>query len=119
MIVIRGGRPFGSPLPTRRAAHSRSFCGASAHSRSLSVTLGHSWQVPAERWARWELPLGDCPLDPKLTRRMAHAGFLADAELFDAALFGVTESDAARMDPHHRVLLEASFEALAGALNAP
>ena len=81
--------------------------------------LARGAQVPAERWAQWELPLAEGPLDPHLLKRVGHAGFLLGADLFDAAFFRVTESEAARLDPHHRVLLEAAFEALAGALNVP
>ncbi|MBO1415813.1 type I polyketide synthase, partial [Streptomyces sp. FH025] len=38
-------------------------------------------------------------------------GFLADAALFDAEFFGISPREALSMDPQHRLLLEASWEA--------
>jgi acyl transferase domain-containing protein len=39
-------------------------------------------------------------------------GYLEDADMFDARLFGVTPADAELMDPQHRVFLEACYAAL-------
>jgi acyl transferase domain-containing protein len=39
-------------------------------------------------------------------------GYLEDADMFDARLFGVTPADAELMDPQHRIFLEAAYAAL-------
>ena len=40
------------------------------------------------------------------------AGFLDGIEMFDVPCFGVSRSEACWMDPHQRLLLEVSYEAL-------
>ncbi|HZQ26402.1 MAG TPA: beta-ketoacyl synthase N-terminal-like domain-containing protein [Acidimicrobiales bacterium] len=46
-------------------------------------------------------------------------GYLEDADLFDARLFGVTPADAELMDPQHRIFLEAAYAALEDAAIDP
>lgn len=50
-------------------------------------------------------------------------GYLADADRFEAGLFGFNRTEAAALDPQHRVLLETAWSALEDAgyapLNAP
>ncbi|MFD5134392.1 beta-ketoacyl synthase N-terminal-like domain-containing protein [Streptomyces olindensis] len=67
--------------------------------------------VPADRWPgeRWYAPDRDTP-GTAYTRR---GGFLAEgAHAFDASFFGVPDAEAREMDPQHRLLLEASWQAL-------
>jgi acyl transferase domain-containing protein len=47
------------------------------------------------------------------------AAFPEDVELFDAHFFGLTPSDAAIIDPQHRLLLECAYEALEDAGQDP
>ncbi|WP_160000287.1 MupA/Atu3671 family FMN-dependent luciferase-like monooxygenase [Roseomonas sp. 18066] len=43
---------------------------------------------------------------------LAKGGFLDDVQKFDAAGFGIAPAEAAAMDPHHRLMLEAVRDAL-------
>jgi acyl transferase domain-containing protein len=57
-------------------------------------------------------------VDPALTahpRYVRVAGPVADIDMFDAAFFGFTPSEAEIADPQHRLFLECSWEALEGA----
>lgn len=54
--------------------------------------------------------------NPDYVRRAAP---LADMECFDAALFGLSQRDAAIMDPQHRHFLECAWEALEDAAHTP
>ena len=67
--------------------------------------------VPAGRWD----PAATPDLDPIVHR----GGFIADADLFDAAFFGVSPREAIAMDPQHRIILELGWHALENANIAP
>lgn len=46
------------------------------------------------------------------TSYVRHAAFIDGAELFDHTFFGMSEAEAARIDPQQRLVLETSFQAL-------
>jgi acyl transferase domain-containing protein/NAD(P)-dependent dehydrogenase (short-subunit alcohol dehydrogenase family)/SAM-dependent methyltransferase/acyl carrier protein len=67
-------------------------------------------EVPRERWDIEAFYDADPAAPGKMITR--HGGFIAGADQFDAAFFGVSPREAEHMDPQHRILLETSWEAL-------
>ena len=70
----------------------------------------------------WEvLRAGRCAVGPAPAGRSGarDAGWLADVDGFDHAAFKISAAEAAEMDPHQRLLLEVTWEALADAGLAP
>jgi acyl transferase domain-containing protein/NAD(P)-dependent dehydrogenase (short-subunit alcohol dehydrogenase family)/acyl carrier protein len=67
-------------------------------------------EVPSERW-NIEDHYAPTPATPYKTYARS-AGYLADAERFDAKFFGISPREAQQMDPQQRLLLEVSYQAL-------
>lgn len=58
---------------------------------------------------RWDLGFEEEKLGYLPTR---FSMFLQNVSLFDRSVFGISENEAAIMDPQHRLLLECSYDAL-------
>ena len=85
--------------------------GAATAKTSWHVSSTGADMISEVSLCRW-MPLS---LDEPLSSRMRHGGFVVGAELFDAAVFGISAAEAAAMDPQQRLLLERGWEALHGA----
>ncbi len=58
-------------------------------------------EAPRDRWSRGESQSA-----------ARYGGFLDDVEAFDAQFFGISEKEAASMDPHQRLFLETVWETI-------
>jgi acyl transferase domain-containing protein/glutamate-1-semialdehyde aminotransferase len=67
-------------------------------------------EVPASRWSADSLFSSDNSVPGKMSTKWG--GFLNDVSGFDAALFGISNMEASRIDPQQRILLEMVWCAL-------
>ena len=68
-------------------------------------------RVPTARWTASEVQL-EQPQDAEATECASFGSFIAGADLFANAGFGVSASEAASMDPQQRLLLETGYASL-------
>ncbi len=66
--------------------------------------------IPPDRWDPEQFYDPDFAAPGKMNFRQA--GFLRQVDQFDPAFFGITEREAAQMDPQQRFVLEVTYEAL-------
>lgn len=83
--------------------------GPAAYWELLHKGIDATCDVPDDRWDLDRYYSPDPAKGKMYTKR---GGFLPDIDEFDADFFGLSDSDAAWMDPQHRMLLETSWQAM-------
>ncbi|MBF0469189.1 MAG: acyltransferase domain-containing protein, partial [Desulfamplus sp.] len=85
----------------------------------LSEGVDAITDVPDDRWDidRFHLPDGDHTMPGRIASRKG--GFLDDVKGFDPGFFGISPRECESLDPHQRMILEASWESLENANIVP
>ena len=95
------------------AAHQPMASSQSSAGSPKGIAWGwdHIMQVQAARWDT-EAASGQQHQQQQSSMQARFGGFMQNVELFDAAAFGLSASEASSMDPQQRCLLQCSAEAL-------
>lgn len=86
--------------------------GPEAYWELLRNGIDATCEIPSDRWDMDALYSPERAPGKMYVKR---GGFLPDIGDFDAEFFGLSETDAAWMDPQHRMLLETSWQAMENA----
>src|ERR1700728_1699324 len=107
----RVASPPGAALPVAVTGIACHVPGADTLDELWSLILDGRDAIGSVPAGRWDIDFGAVSFSQR-ERAIRFGGFLKDVDRFDAHFFRVPREEAIRMDPQHRLLLQATWEAL-------